>query len=579
MQRSRLLSPKYLWFVGSLLAMMVSQAAYAQNSFSYYKPYLHNRDSVFNFAEVVMILSYNGDSATAFKILDSATRHAQQIDDIVLEKDVALIHASLKDWHTPQRYRALHTILQLKQWTADNHNDYLWLRACNILARFYYFNEQYDLAFEQYLEEWPKLQAIPDSLFPEKKKNIQFIGNAFYAFGEYRKSIYFLLESLKVRTSSTNSIDNLTVLNTLGMCYRQLNMYDSSNYYFKAVSGQDDCTMIWKRIADGNLGENYVNQGLYSQAIPLLQEEFAGTYGIGDRGLTVHAAMYLAETGFRTGNLTEATRHTKFAQQFLEATKNKAGHSLEPYWRFYHLFSLLSRLYAAEGKLQLASIYADSAAAAKDSITRQFSALNLLRAQQKNDRQLHEQNLGKLRQKKIRERNIMLSVGVFACFTTLWLYGRQRRRHRYQQLIKDMELQKVRKDMENANAQLLEFKRHITEKNSLLVKLETKLGDSNSEVIKELHRSSILTNEEWERFRHLFEKVHDGYLQDLKLKIPNISPAEMRFMALARLGFSNKEMAASLGVSVEAIRSVWHRFRRKLALPDDTSLESFVQSI
>jgi len=62
-------------------------------------------------------------------------------------------------------------------------------------------------------------------------------------------------------------------------------------------------------------------------------------------------------------------------------------------------------------------------------------------------------------------------------------------------------------------------------------------------------------------------------------KIPDLSPSEIRFMTLARLNFSNKEMAAALGVTPQAIRVTRHRLRKKLNLPDEQNLEELVQSI
>ncbi|MES2647623.1 MAG: hypothetical protein V4717_12150 [Bacteroidota bacterium] len=565
-----------------LAVVIIGQDVKAQASFAAYKPYLlTSRDTFMVFADAVVKFGLTHEEATARRVIDSLEQFALDQKNEELQQNALLLKAGFMGWFTPERDQGLATLLQVKRWAEDKKQDYIWLRACNLLGLYYYNSKQYDLAFGQYLESWPLLRSVPASLVPEKKRNIQNIATIYHNFGDYRESIFYLLQAYQVGSNYYNRFDNFTILNTLGMCYRSLNMYDSSNYYFKAVSLLKGCPAIWKIIADGNLGENYVNQGLYSQALPLLQVEFdaAATYFPGDRGLIVHGAMYLAEIGFRTGNLAEAERHTRYAQQFLEQTKDGQGHSQEPHWRFYHLYSLLARLNAAEGKMQLASLYSDSAAAAKDSIGRQFSSLNLLRAQQKIDRQQHEKSLVVIKQKKIQERNSILAIAGFALLGTLWLYGRQRRRHRFQQLIKDVELQKARADMENSNLQLQDFARNILEKNNLVEQLEAKMGDTNVENIKQLHHSSILSNEEWERFRLLFEKVHDGYLQNLRLKIPNISPAEMRFMALARLGFSNKEMAASLGVSAEAVRSVWHRLRKKLVLPDDTRLEDFVQSI
>jgi DNA-directed RNA polymerase specialized sigma24 family protein len=100
-----------------------------------------------------------------------------------------------------------------------------------------------------------------------------------------------------------------------------------------------------------------------------------------------------------------------------------------------------------------------------------------------------------------------------------------------------------------------------------------------TEALSQLRRSAILTDEDWESFRENFDKVHTGFLIRLKAKIPDLSPAETRFLALAKLQLSNKEMAALLGVTADAMRLTRFRLRKKLNLTEDGSLEELVNSI
>jgi DNA-binding CsgD family transcriptional regulator len=94
-----------------------------------------------------------------------------------------------------------------------------------------------------------------------------------------------------------------------------------------------------------------------------------------------------------------------------------------------------------------------------------------------------------------------------------------------------------------------------------------------------LQKHTILTNQEWEHFRSLFEKVHSGYLQRLKEKLPDLSPAEIRFMTLAKLNFSSKQMADTLGIGTDAVRMMRYRLRKKLNLNEEGSLEELIANI
>ena len=80
-------------------------------------------------------------------------------------------------------------------------------------------------------------------------------------------------------------------------------------------------------------------------------------------------------------------------------------------------------------------------------------------------------------------------------------------------------------------------------------------------------------------FGQLFEKVHSGYLYRVKEKIPGLTPAETRLMALVKLQLSTKEMAAVLGISPNSVRSTWSRLRKKLNLPEEGTMEELLEII
>ena len=129
----------------------------------------------------------------------------------------------------------------------------------------------------------------------------------------------------------------------------------------------------------------------------------------------------------------------------------------------------------------------------------------------------------------------------------------------------------------SARAQLIDFTQHLSEKNQLIQRLEEKNG--TNKVLEELEQSIILTGKDWGRFRDLFEQAHPGWLKRLAEKIPGITPSEIRLMALAKLNFSNKEMAIALGVTPQAIRVTWHRLRKKSDLPEEGNIEELVSQV
>src|SRR5690606_15006346 len=104
-------------------------------------------------------------------------------------------------------------------------------------------------------------------------------------------------------------------------------------------------------------------------------------------------------------------------------------------------------------------------------------------------------------------------------------------------------------------------------------------SESTQQAVLQLQQSTILTDEDWVQFRTLFEQVHAGFLQRLKEKYPDFTPAEMRFVSLAKLHLSTKEIAAALGVSSQSVRTNWYRIRKKLHLPDSYTIEELVADV
>jgi tetratricopeptide (TPR) repeat protein/DNA-binding CsgD family transcriptional regulator len=448
-------------------------------------------------------------------------------------------------------------------------------RAYKLLGSMYWYTFQnYEMAFQTYLLEDKILEQLSAEEFPDKLENTFYIGQAYYEFSDYKQAIHYLKKATRIKPADFNRSFLNSSMNSLGLCYQHLGKLDSSDYYFRQIIASGGGP-VWTGIAKGNLGQNQFLRGNYAAAIPLLEADYTEALKNKDSALASGSLMTLAVLAFRQGNTDQATSYTLQALQCVRTSGQ--------YRRYQYLYPLMSKMYAAQGKLQLSFAYLDSAIYAKDSVERKFSSLKLLAAHQKIERQQHEAELEKARQEKqlkIWQRNSLLIFLLLLMTGVLLLFRSQRKRLKQERLIKELEITRMNQELDSAVAQLAEFTRHITEKTQLVEELEQKAGiTDHADTTAVLYRSTILTNEQWQHFRALFETVHKGYLKRLQEKVPDLSPAEVRFMTLAKLGFSNKEMAASLGVSPQAIRVTRHRLRKKLNLPEEGNIEELVDSI
>ena len=86
----------------------------------------------------------------------------------------------------------------------------------------------------------------------------------------------------------------------------------------------------------------------------------------------------------------------------------------------------------------------------------------------------------------------------------------------------------------------------------------------------------FLTEDDWNEFRNLFEKVQVGFFDKLKQRFPDLTPSEQRLLALMKLKLSKREMAGMLGIAPDSIKKTRQRIRKKINVPDDAALEEMV---
>ena len=146
----------------------------------------------------------------------------------------------------------------------------------------------------------------------------------------------------------------------------------------------------------------------------------------------------------------------------------------------------------------------------------------------------------------------------------------------------------VKSKLKETEEELAAYINNIKEKNELIEQLNIEIEqlherDSTSDekvvMLDILQKNVILTEDDWTRFKEIFESVHANFFIYLKEKFTGLTQAEVRLLALTKLNMSTKEMAGMLGISPETIRQTRWRLRKKINLPDEVSLEQIVASI
>ena len=105
---------------------------------------------------------------------------------------------------------------------------------------------------------------------------------------------------------------------------------------------------------------------------------------------------------------------------------------------------------------------------------------------------------------------------------------------------------------------------------------ESNASSGQQETILVLSNLTILTDEDWDKFKLLFEKIYPMFFQRLKTTTPDITVAEQRMAALIRLQLTTRQMASMQGISPDSVHKTRQRLRHRLSVSNETNLERFL---
>jgi DNA-binding CsgD family transcriptional regulator len=189
--------------------------------------------------------------------------------------------------------------------------------------------------------------------------------------------------------------------------------------------------------------------------------------------------------------------------------------------------------------------------------------------------------LNKERQAEKLKRNFILAAIILCSVIVILIINARRLKsiHR-QQLV----LQQKQAEVNAASDQLQMFRQNAIEKADLVERLQQQVQNKQVtaerlQIVAELSNQTILTENDWDKFKLLFEKIHPGFFSNLRETATGITIAEQRMAALTRLQLTTKQIAAMLGISADSVHKARQRLRERLRLTDSATLEELIANI
>lgn len=142
---------------------------------------------------------------------------------------------------------------------------------------------------------------------------------------------------------------------------------------------------------------------------------------------------------------------------------------------------------------------------------------------------------------------------------------------------KNLELEK---DIEAKNRELGMSAMNLIKRNELLGTIKKELGnakniDDIAKVVKLINRN-LNTTDDWKIFEEAFNNTDKDFIKKLKELHSNLTSNDLRLCTYLRLNLSSKEIAPLLNISIRSVEVKRYRLRKKMNLPHEESLSSYI---
>ncbi|WP_353123717.1 helix-turn-helix domain-containing protein [Dysgonomonas capnocytophagoides] len=216
----------------------------------------------------------------------------------------------------------------------------------------------YTKAFEMATLLEKKLPLASEKEYPDKRAAYFKLGEAYYLFNDFNKSIELLKHSITDNPPrSFTDCANLDARKIIGICYANINQMDTSDYYFQSTLKSKDIVLnrpVYNAIALSHLACNAMLKGEYEKSLTLDLEVLPFLKRGDDYG---HLAGMYACQCFSYFGMEESSQIAMLADSVLyyahKDTYNKNK-------RLKQAYTILAKYSAKQGDIDKAQEYNDS---------------------------------------------------------------------------------------------------------------------------------------------------------------------------------------------------------------------------
>jgi tetratricopeptide (TPR) repeat protein len=470
----------------------------------------------------------------------------------------------LMEGNTEDAYKDFSKSLNLSE---KAKNDTLIAIAENNLGNYYNYLGLDELALEHYLNSLRRKRKV--GMLGGIDVGLVNIGTIYDKQGKHVEAIDFYKEALEIKRRKKDTYGIALVYENLGIAYAEMEDFENALTNFdRAVQGYDSLD-YHEGVYSIELSKAalFVSKNDYEKSLEILQniqsDLFAGT--------DVAKMQLWYQTMFNVtiakGQYKESMTYADSALVFAKKTDELQS--------IINAFSDLAKVHTLTGDRLSALEYGNRALELKDSLSKLSNQVAIEELQLRYETEVLNNRI-ELQQKDIvllnlKNRNrlylivLISAVALVIIASVLWRYRRNLKQKRA-----------LRIELDQRNKELLSFTVQTAKKNEAIQRLkETVASDDRS--IQHLFKEVERTEDDWQEFRMRFEKIEPEFFQLLSKRF-QLSETDLRISALIRLNVTTQEAANMLNITAESVNKARYRLRKKLDLPKDVDLNSFIRN-
>jgi DNA-binding CsgD family transcriptional regulator len=394
-------------------------------------------------------------------------------------------------------------------------------------------------------------------------------------------SIEYFKKSLATPYSTYS--DSLIVLNGIGINYQKLNRFEESMRYFKQATylTQRTNNLVFNAVVKGNMAVTLYKTGKLDSAYAYASLDKNVSLREGIRENAVGAMYWLVQIEIKRKNFGQAKVLLDSISQMMEKVAGKNFISIkrqkEAEFLYYQAIKNPEKSLAAYREF----VYYDSLFqeyANKNKI----SELKLLA-----EVRIYSQEMEKKEQEKQWRSTlfgVVITVVLLLTMLIIWHFTKKVKRVESSNRAQAEEINQLRQQLYeqigSINQQNTDFKlvinTEVAENENETLEFDTERLEAKPEDIEFLRSFNLNQKEQWGLFKASFLKVYPSFEQEITAKVGEVSNAELRLLMLHKLGLNNQEIAKTLLISAESVRTGKYRLYKKFGIGSAEELDKLI---